>query len=162
MLRYPHLKERLGVVPVAIAATLANGANLTKSYKNILSTSQFEEACLLLYLNAWSATPAAEKITVEILHSDTNVSADFTAPSPTHSQIFGPTAQGGGGEILPARVLAFHFKPGQFKDYVRFRVTVTTTAGTETMTYTAILLLGAARVEPVTQPVAATVLVTPS
>lgn len=162
MNNYPHLKERIGVVPVAFDTVLANGANTTKGFKNLLATSQYEEACFVLYLNAWSASVAGEKITVEIQHSDTNVGTAYAAPDPAHSQIFGPTAQGGGGETLPGGVLLFFFKPGQFKDWIRFKITVTTTDGDETIDYTGLLLLGAAKVEPVSQPVASTVLVTPS
>lgn len=164
MNNYPHLKERIGVVPVAFDTTLAYGANLTKGFKNLLAASQYEEACLLFYINAWSATPAGESITIEVLESDTNVAAAYAAPSPAHSQVFGPTANGGGGETIGSGgvILRFHFKPGQFKDWIRFRITSDTTGGDETLDYTAVLLLGAAKVEPVTQPVASTVLVTPS
>lgn len=162
MLNRLHLEERLGIVPVAYNSTLSNGANNLKGFKNVLATSQFEEAMLLVYINAFSATPAGESIKIELFDSATNVAADYATPRHPLSKTYGPTANGGGGETLPASVLRFPFNPGQFKPWIRPKVTVTTTAGTETVTATIILVLGGAKNEPVSQPVAATVLVTPS
>lgn len=160
MLNTLHLKERLGFVPVAYDGTLSAGANYSKGFCNRLAVSGFEEAVLVLYLADWSTSVTGEKITVEVQDADENTGSKYGTPDYPLAQVFGPTAQGGGGEVLPGGVLAFHFNPGQFKPWVRFKVTNTTAGGTATIDYTAILLLGGARNEPVEQPDASTVLVT--
>lgn len=166
MLRLTELKENVTALPVVHGATMANdSSNLTKAFANVLATSQFEEACLLIYLASFSATPATPTVKVEVLESEeaagTTASA-YAVAAEAQEQTFGAVADGGGGETLAGGVLKFFFKPGQFKKWTRFRITLDTTAGTETATYSAILLLGAARNVPISEPVVGTVLVTPS
>lgn len=163
MVRSTELEECLAVLPVNHGSTMANDAtNLTKGFSNPLVQSQFEEGCLAIYLASFSATPANATVKVELLHSDDNVAANYVVPEEPHQKVFGATADGGGGEALAANVLKFFFAPGHYKKWIRFRITLDTTAGTETATYSAMLILGAPMVAPVTDPVPATVLVTPS
>lgn len=156
-------------VPLMFGTELtADGGNqFTDAFKPLAHPSAFEEAELLIYLGAFSATPAAEALTVTVHEADTTNPAEadnYAANAETEGKkIFGTVAGGGGGETLASNVQVFNFSPGFFKPGgIRFNIQLDSTAGTETVDCTAILRLCAPQQVPVTQKARADIMVTPS
>ncbi len=130
-----------------ITANEAN--NFTKAIKHAGRKNSFLGGVLLVYLNTFSATPAAPKLVIEAFDAELKANgsnpaaADFSLSTDEHraSQTYGAEAVGGKGETLPGNVLEFHFSPGFYRPHYRFNLKLDSTAGTETINVTAVLRL---------------------
>lgn len=147
-------------------ATITSGTPVTtKAWKAAEDTNEFEEVAVAIECGTISGSPAAEKLTVTLQHSDDAADdAGYAVPTPSAAEkevVFGPTANGGNGTVFDGKVVMFHFAPGKYKAGVRLKIALSTTAGTETMTYRAYAIGLEPRDVPCAQ-VDAAAIVTPS